>query len=268
MKKLALTSLLAMVAATGAHAANVIDGNPLYRPVKGNFYSVTSVDTHNQNTTKTGLNEELGYSFTDRLLARVSASGSQSDWFETSAWDDLSVGLDYRFLDADQWKADVYGSYTVNDIRGHNQVAFDKDNTWYAWTVGARFGFIDPCGWTLAAHAEFNYGNTESFNWDHSVPVSMKTLNMQHSLNVGVDGQVVLNREWALVGGVDYTAYLKNVLWDANLGHWTAKVGANYNMTETMYVGGFVGKEIAHTAAGEWKVQDGFTFGAQFGIDF
>ena len=42
MKKLALTSLLAMFAVSGANAANVIDGNPLYMPEQNHFYSVTT----------------------------------------------------------------------------------------------------------------------------------------------------------------------------------------------------------------------------------
>lgn len=37
MKKLALTSLFAVFAVSGAHAANIIDGNPLYRPDQGRF---------------------------------------------------------------------------------------------------------------------------------------------------------------------------------------------------------------------------------------
>ena len=40
MKKLAFTSLLAVLAVSGAHAGNIIDGNPLYRPAEGRFYSI------------------------------------------------------------------------------------------------------------------------------------------------------------------------------------------------------------------------------------
>lgn len=257
MKKLALTSVLAMVAVSGAHAANIIDGNPLYRPDAGRAYSVTSVYSHSKDTTGAGLEEELGYSFTDRLLARVSTSGGQNNWFETNSWDDLSVGLDYRFFNGEQWKADIFGSYTVMGIRDYNQVAFDKDNTEYAWTVGGRVGFIDPCGWTLALHAAFDYANTESFNWNDDG---------WHQFRLGVDGQVVLNREWALVGGVEYITNYEE--WDENPGFWTATVGANYNLNEKVFVGGFIGKEMAHAGAGNWEVQDGFIFGGKFGIDF
>ena len=46
MKKLALTSLLAVFAISGAHAANVIDGNPLYMPGQNHFYSVSTLGSH------------------------------------------------------------------------------------------------------------------------------------------------------------------------------------------------------------------------------
>ena len=50
MKKIALTSLLAVVAASAAHASiNVIDGNPLYMPMKGHFYSETSLSSDTNN---------------------------------------------------------------------------------------------------------------------------------------------------------------------------------------------------------------------------
>ena len=39
MKKIALTSLLSVFAVSGAYAANTIDGNPLYMPKAGHFYS-------------------------------------------------------------------------------------------------------------------------------------------------------------------------------------------------------------------------------------
>ena len=50
MKKIALTSLLAVFAAAGANAANVIDGNPLYKPRAGHFYSVTDLYSHSEDS--------------------------------------------------------------------------------------------------------------------------------------------------------------------------------------------------------------------------
>ena len=48
MKKIALTSLLAVFTASGAMAANVIDGNPLYMPGQNHFYSVTNLSSHTE----------------------------------------------------------------------------------------------------------------------------------------------------------------------------------------------------------------------------
>lgn len=258
MKKIALTSLLAVFAASGANAANVIDGNPLYRPGEGRAYSVTSVFSDSKDSTFVGLSEEMGYSFTKRLMAVVKTTADQSDWFKTSAWDDFGIALDYRILDDDAFKADIFGGYTVNEVWPYHHAFLDDDATYYKWTVGVRAGFIDNvCGWTLAAHAAYDYLNTESFNWDD------KGL---HQFRLGVDGQVVLNREWSLVGGVEYTSNTDD--WSKKPGVWAGTVGANYNIDETKFVGGYIGKEMTHVASGDWEVADGFMFGAKFGIDF
>ena len=79
MKKLALTSLLAFFAVSGAHAANIIDGNPLYRPDEGRFYSVTSVGSHTKAVDEVGISEEFGYGITDRLAVVMETSAGQAD---------------------------------------------------------------------------------------------------------------------------------------------------------------------------------------------
>ena len=71
MKKIALTSLLAVFAVSGAHAANVINNNPLYRPEAGMFYSVTGLGSDSRNTSHVVLEEEFGYGLTDRLAAKM-----------------------------------------------------------------------------------------------------------------------------------------------------------------------------------------------------
>ena len=45
MKKLALTSLMAVFAVSAANAA-VINDNPLYRPMQGQAYSITGLESH------------------------------------------------------------------------------------------------------------------------------------------------------------------------------------------------------------------------------
>ena len=67
MKKIALTSLLAVFAVSGANAANVIDGNPLYMPGQNHFYSVTDLYSHSENADSYVLAEEFGYGILDNL---------------------------------------------------------------------------------------------------------------------------------------------------------------------------------------------------------
>ncbi len=257
MKKLALTSLFAVFAVSGAHAANIIDGNPLYRPDQGRFYSVTTVGSNTENTKTVALNEEFAYGITKNLAVVLATNVSQTDWFDTADWGMTSFGLNYRAIDMGNWKGDLFGAYSVTPVWGDHASFLDEDNTDYVWTLGARAGYVSDNGWTVAGHIAFDYANTESFNWDDEG---------LHQLRLGLDGQVLLSSEWNLVAGVEYTTNTDN--WDDKPGVWTGKVGVNYNIDETKFVGAYVGKEMSHEAEGKWKVQDGFAFGAKFGIDF
>ena len=67
MKKLALTSLLAVFAISGAHAANVIDGNPLYMPEQNHFYSVTTLGSHTEDSVYSA-GEEFGYGILNNCI--------------------------------------------------------------------------------------------------------------------------------------------------------------------------------------------------------
>ena len=69
MKKLVLTSLLAVFAATGANAA--INDNPMYRPDQGKFYSVTDLMSNTEYADTWVLNEKFGYGITDRASIYV-----------------------------------------------------------------------------------------------------------------------------------------------------------------------------------------------------
>lgn len=270
MKKIALTSLLAVFAVSGAHAANVINNNPLYRPEAGQFYSVTSVDSHTENTKSVGLQEEFGYGITNRLAVSMSTGVEQSDWFDSAEWSDFNIGANFRALDMGNWKGDLYAGYGVAPIWGHNvylvpsekNVDFlDKDFTMYGWTVGARGGYATDM-WTVAGHVEFNYINTESFNWNDDG---------LHAISAGVDGQLVLNQYWNLTAGAEYTGILDDKLWGAKIEHagtWTAKFGANFNFDSDKFIGAYVSKEMSHADAGKWEIADGFGFGATFGIQF
>lgn len=260
MKKLMLTSLMAVFAVSGAHAANVINNNPLYRPDAGQFYSVTTLASHSEHTEAWGLGEEFGYGITDKLAAVVKTSAAEADWFDAMSWNELSVGLNLRALDMGNWKGDVYGAYTVAPVWGDHQPFLDEDYTAYAWTAGVRGGYATRA-WTVAGHVEFNYGNTESFNWgDDGV----------HTLSVGVDGQYALCSAWNLTAGVEYTGVLDDEIAGVDVkdaGRWTGEFGVNYNFDDNKYVGAFVSGELAH-ATGDWEFEDGFGFGVKFGAQF
>lgn len=267
MKKIALTSLLAVFAVSGAHAANVINNNPLYRPEAGQFYSVTSVGSHTEEANAVGLTEEFGYGITDRLAIGLATSMAEADWFDASLWNTFGIGLNFRALDMGNWKGDVFASYGVGPMWGHKALEnghdikfLDKDLTNYTWTVGMRGGYATDM-WTVAGHVAFDYTNSESFNWDDSG---------LHKLRFGLDGQLVLNQNWNLIAGVEYNADYDN--WSDNEGYWTGKFGANYNFDSNKFIGAYITKLMYHDNAtdesGKWTVDDGFGFGATFGIQF
>ncbi len=261
MKKIALTSLVAVFAASTANAANIINNNPLYRPIKNQFYSVTAIDSHSEDTNKWGLSEEFGYGFTNKMSAIVSTRATQSDTFDHTSWQNIGLELNYRALDMDNWKADVYGGYGLTPVWGDHRPFLDEDDTMYRWVAGVRGGYT-TAGWTLAAHAEYAYVNTESFNWgDDGV----------RAMSLGIDGQLVLNQNWNLNAGVEYTGILSDKYFGItkvkNAGSWTGEFGVNYNINNDMYVGAYVNGEIAH-ATGDWEFKDGFGFGIKFGAQF
>lgn len=255
MKKLVLTSLLAVFAVSGANAANVINDNPLYRPDAGKFYSMTSISSHSENTNTWGLAEAFGYGITDRLAVTVGTSFAEANWFDNAQWGAFELGVNYRALDMGNWKADVYGAYSLTPIWGDHQPFLDEDYTTYDWTVGVRAGYM-TAAWTVAGHVAFDYLNTESFNWgDDGV----------HTLRAGLDGFLSLNSDWALLAGVEYTGFLDDQF--DNAGTWTGKVGVNYNIDETKFIGAYISGEMEHST-GDWEFVDGFGFGAKFGIQF
>lgn len=255
MKKMALTSLLAFMAVGGAHAANVIDSNPLYRPGENRFYSITALESHTEAMENWMLVEEFGYGITDKLAVFMKTGLSEVDGFDYMSWNDFSVGLNYRLLDMGAWKGDVYGVYKFSPVWGDHQPFLDEDLTHYTWTLGVRGGYVGE-GWTVAGHVDFDYTNSESFNWgDDGL----------HKLSAGLDAQLLLDLHWNLIAGVEYTGVMNDSA--HNAGVWNAKLGANYNLDETKYIGVYIMGEMEHST-GDWEVVDGMGVGVQFGIAF
>ena len=270
MKKIALTSLLAVVAVSGAHAANVIDGNPLYLPGENHFYSETSMETSTNNVDAVAFGEEFGYGITDRLAVNVDASVSENDWFHETGWDSMGLGLTYRIADYTNWKFDVMGGYGVGPVWDAHNGFFKgrflaESQTNYMWVAGVRGGYT-TADWTIAGHAMWLYENTESFNWGDD---SFSKGEGLHTLLLGIDGQLVLNSDWNLVAGAEYSKLMDH--YSTTPGSWELTFGANYNIDATKYVGAYITKEIDHTKRfekGTWEVEDGFGMGIKFGVDF
>lgn len=254
MKKIALTSLLAMFAVSGANAA--INDNPLYRPMEGKFVSETTVASHTQNTTTVAMGQEFAYGVTDKLSVGVATTLSENNWFDNSEWGALAVNANYRVLDGQMWKIDVFGGYGVTPVWGDHESFLDEDMTVYDWTVGAQAGYTSG-NLTLAGHVIYDYLNTESFNWDDDGV---------HMIRAGADAFLELNKNWGLMAGVEYAGFFDDEF--ENDGSWTGKFGVNYNIDADKFVAGYITKTMEHTAAGKWDVTDGFGFGAKFGIQF
>ncbi|MBO7643049.1 MAG: hypothetical protein J6S74_02885 [Alphaproteobacteria bacterium] len=281
MKKLFLTSLLAVAAVSGAHAANVIDGNPLYMPSAGHFYSVSTLGSHTETEKNWTLGEEFGYGITDKFAINVATSLSEVEMFDDGwAWNNVALNATFRAYEKGGIVADIYGGVDagadmfggglyINDKVNDAKHWMDKDFTGYTWTAGLRLGYTTGA-FTIAGHAEYIYLNSEAFNWNEKG---------MHKVALGLDGQFVIDSNWNLVAGAEYTG-VTNDKWayaDAegadveNAGIWTGYFGVNYNIDATKFVGAYINGSMNHHGgdkADEWIGDRGYGFGFKFGIDF
>lgn len=298
MKKIALTSLLAVFAAAGAHAANTMDGNPLYMPQKGHFYSETSLSSDTKNVDEVSLGETFGFGITDRLAISLNTSASEANWFDGktktttvlddgvagqtaatevteeigngNAWNELGADLTWRVINDSAWKLDIMGGFEMMPVWGDHAKFMDKETTLYAWTAGVRGGYVTE-DWTLAAHANFIYLNTEAFNWgDDDADYEGAAFWANHILNLGVAGHWTMSDTWSAVASADYFKVMDHYNEVETKGFWELSLGLNMNIDDTKYVGAYLTKEIAREVAGGLDVDDvnGYGFGLKFGIDF
>ena len=262
MKKIALTSLLTIAMASAAHASvNVIDGNPLYMPRAGHFYSVTSLGSNSKTTESWALGEDFGYGITDRFAINLTTSLDEEESFDRFGWNGLSLGATYRVLKNGHWVADVVGSYNVDgwlyayDENADDGYFMENELLRYTWKAGVRGGYT-VARFTVAGHVMFSYNNEESFNWNEDGV---------HRLAFGLDGQYVINRDWNLVAGIEYSGSIDDGV--KNTGRLVGDFGVNYNISSSSYVGAYVNGEMSHKT-GDWKWHEGMGFGVKFGVDF
>ena len=264
MKKIALTSLLAVMAVSGADAAakNVLDGNPLYMPQKHHFVSETSLESHTQGTRDVTLGERFGVGFTDSFMLAVETSMSENNTFSSVSWNDVEVDATYRLIGSGSWKMDLGAGYGMGPMRAYGYKFLDKDLTTYAARIGVRGGYVHK-DWTLAGHFNLIYANSEMFNWADD-----KDMWQNHIMNLGFTGFWQMSDYWSWVVSADYFKILDRYGDPEAAGYWDVTAGLNLNIDTTKYIGLYITKEIDHTGKGQWEDLDGFGFGAKFGVDF
>ncbi len=262
MKKIALTSLLAVFAVSGAQAAakNVMDGNPLYMPKAGHFFSETTLASQTEETRDWTLGERFGFGVTDNFAIALQTSMSELNGFANYAWNEVALDAAYRFVGEGAWKVDLVGAFEVDSMRAYHHNFADSDMTTYTWTAGVRTGYVNK-DWALMARANFMYDNSRAFNWAHD-------FTNNHILNIGFGGFWRMSDYWSTVVTADYFKILDHYGKPETAGSWDLTAGLNLNIDATKYIGAYITKEINHVAEGEWKAQDGMGFGAKFGIDF
>ena len=248
MKKLALTSLLTLFAISSANAANI--SNPLYHPTENHFYSQTSADMDTDLELYT-INEEFGYGITDKLAVFLNTAGSynSSDSADTKySWDNMSLGLNYRVVDMNEWKADVYGKFQqIYDTSDSLEV------TWYKWTAGTKFGYMTN-DWTIAMVAQADYISDDIDAYDFDA----------WGMKFGLIGQYVMDSNWNMIAGLDYDFSLTDDVYPDYVGNpLTAKLGVNYNMDASKYIGVYATKDLKSDFS-----DDPYGWGVKFGIDF
>ncbi|MCL2538591.1 MAG: LysM peptidoglycan-binding domain-containing protein [Alphaproteobacteria bacterium] len=230
---------------TCAACENVLDGNPLYRPAAGRFYSITTLGTDTAFDIW-GLGTELGYGITDRLSLFVNLAGSTYK-FDDYSWDSYGAGLSFRYLNDKNWKGDVYGKFNQLGVIDSIDGRFFTGA--YNWTAGTKFGYT-TCGWTLAGLFEYDW---------LTIPGVGDTFDGFKTYRVGAEGQYVFTKRWNVVAGITYEMpeFIEN--------YFTGKLGVNYNFTNTAYLGLYATQAMGEKSG---KLADDTGLALQFGIEF
>jgi hypothetical protein len=153
-------------------------------------------------------------------------------------------------LDQGEWKADVYGKVAQIYSTGKN---FDTlETNWYNWTLGTKAGYVAG-DWTLAGVVEADYRKDDLKGFDSE----------SWYMKVGLEGQYVMDSNWSFIAGLDYNFDIAADDFYGDDDQLNAKIGANYNIDSTKYIGAFLFKEITTDFD-----KNPLGFGLKFGIDF
>lgn len=249
MTKMFLFSAALVCLSGVANAANVINGNPMYSPAQGRFYNLFTPLQVNSKFEHFVMADEFGYGITDRLVAMVQTAGaydsSDNPEFGKWSWNHLQVGLDWTLADDGEYQADIYGrAMQVYDTRRHLETIA------YNWTIGAQVGRTTD-NWTVAGVVEVDYLNDDVEYQDSDA----------WAMTVGIQGQYIVNDNWNWVGELMFDFDLYDDYYNGE--KLRLKIGANYNLDATKYLGIYASKDIVHSFE-----HSPAAIGLIFGIDF
>lgn len=271
MKKIAVTSVLAVLVATGANAANVIDGNPLYRPTLKHYVSETTLTTGENSYANSrlaygyDLTENFMYGFTDRFALGVEGTMSydtEDNYSEFGlenkhqlSFESAYVNGSYRFMDMCAFKADVLASVGREFITNNGLHTMAT-----VWGLGVKAG-LDLGDFTIAGTVGVNDIDLD-VNFDHfRGGLEMWTLSAE------VEAQYVINEDFNVVAGAKYMFDVSHDGYFEDLQQMNnplvGKAGVNYNFDETKYIGAYATYDInAEHQSRAWGAS------VRFGIDF
>lgn len=249
MKKIIILSSALAFVSGGAGAANVINGNPFYNPTQGRFYNILTPLEANSEFDRFVMADEFGYGVSDDFTIHIATSGSydssDNPEFGKWSWNDLEFGFDWDLWHENELQAEVYG-----DVKQIYDTQEKLQTVAYNWTAGARVGRMTD-NWTVAGVVEVNYLNDD---------LPHDTFDAW-AMTVGIQGQYIVNEKWNWAGELMFDFDLFDDYYDGE--RLRLKVGTNYNISPTKYLGIYVAKDLVHS----FKHAPA-TMGVVFGVDF
>lgn len=249
MKRIFVLSGALVCVTSGANAVNIINGNPFYNPAQGRFYNLFTPLEMNSEFDRFVMADEFGYGISDVFTIHIATSGaydsSDNPEFGKWSWNDLEFGFDWDLWHKDELHAEVYADVKqIYDTRENLQTVA------YNWTAGARVGRMTD-KWTVAGIVQVDYLNDDL---PHDVFDAW-------AMAVGIQGQYIVNDNWNWVGELMFDFDLFDDYYDGE--QLRLKVGANYNLDATKYIGLYAAKDVVHSFK-----HSPATIGVVFGIDF